>query len=77
MEIYNFLLRKNGYETKDYAFLLFYIPKEVTQTGEVIFETTLIKVPTNPENAEKLFKEAIKLLNEECPEKSCKWCERF
>jgi len=37
--IYNFLLRKNGYKTEDYFFLLFYIPKEVTPTGEVIFDT--------------------------------------
>src|SRR3989344_4239693 len=37
LDIYNFLFRKNGYETEDYAFLLFYIPKEVTETGEVIF----------------------------------------
>src|SRR3989338_1814191 len=26
LDIYNFLLRKNGYETEDYAYLLFYHP---------------------------------------------------
>src|SRR3989344_674773 len=29
LDIYNFLLRKNGYETENYSFLLFYYPKEV------------------------------------------------
>jgi len=30
---------------------------------------------TNPKTGEKLFKDALKLLNEECPSKSCVWCE--
>ena len=34
LDIYNFLLKKNGYQTEDYAFLLFYVPKEVKKTGE-------------------------------------------
>ncbi len=75
MEIYNFLLRKNGYETEDYTYLIFYYPKEVTETGEVIFDTKLIKMKTNTENGKKVFKEAIKLLNNKCPNKECKWCE--
>jgi hypothetical protein len=77
LDVYNFLLRQNGYETEDYAFLLFYIPKEVTETGEVIFDTTLKKMPINPKNAELMWKKALALLNSECPEKGCEWCERF
>ena len=76
METYNFLLRKNGYATEDYAFLLFYIPSKVTETGEVIFDTTLKKIKTNPKNAEKIFKQAIECLEKECPKKTCQWCER-
>lgn len=45
------------------------------ETGEVIFDTILKKMKTNPKNGEKLFKEAIKLLKEECPQKSCEWCD--
>ena len=75
MDIYNFLLRKNGYDTEDYAYLLFYVPKEVTSTGEVIFDTTLKKMNVNVKNAENIFKRAIKLLNGDCPSKSCEWCE--
>lgn len=75
VNIYNFLLRKNGYETEDYAFLLFYVPKHVTETGEVIFDTTLKKMDVNVKDAEKLFTNALELLNGECPEKGCEWCE--
>ena len=77
LDFYNFLLRKNGYQTEDYAFLLFYVPKEVAETGEVIFDTTLKKMKTSVENAEKEFERAISLLNNECPETGCEWCQRF
>ena len=77
LDVYNFLLRKNGYETEDFAFLLFYIPKEVAETGEVIFDTTLKKMSINIKNAENMWKKALIILNSECPEKGCEWCERF
>lgn len=75
LDFYNFLLRKNGHETEDYSFLLFYVPKEVMATGEVIFDTELIKRKISIKNAEDIFNKAIKLLNEDCPTKYCEWCE--
>ena len=77
MDIYNFLLRKNGYETEDYSYLLFYYPKEVTDNGEIIFDTKLIKMPTSAKRGEEIFNRAIKMLNSECPNQGCQWCERF
>jgi len=77
LDIYNFLLRKNGYQIEDHAFLLFYVPSEVTETGEVIFDTTLKKMKIDVENAEKIWKKALKLLNRECPIEGCEWCKRF
>jgi hypothetical protein len=76
LDIYNFLLRKEGYKTEDYSYLLFYYPKEVTDTGEVIFDTKLIKIKTNVKRGEKIFRDAIKLLEGDCPKKSCEWCEK-
>jgi hypothetical protein len=76
LDIYNFLLRKEGYDTEDYSFLLFYVPKEVLETGEVIFDTTLVKMKVDVKKAEKVWKEAIKLLNGDCPKKSCEWCDK-
>jgi hypothetical protein len=81
LNIYNFLLRKNGYETEDYSFLLFYIPKEVMSTGEVIFTSELVKMKIDVADAEKLWKKALKLLAGPCPPKheeeaeKCAWCE--
>jgi hypothetical protein len=76
LDIYNFLLRKNGRETEDHALLLFYIPKRVADGGEVIFDTELVRRKVDVENAANLFGKAIKLLGEKCPEKSCDWCEK-
>jgi len=77
LDIYNFLLRKNSYQTEDYAFLLFYVPKEVTETGEVVFDTTLKKMKVDVKNAEKIWKSALELLDKECIEKRCEWCEKI
>lgn len=73
--IYNFLIRKNGYKTEDYFFLLFYVPREVMATGEVIFDTELVKMKVNINMAEETWKKALKLLNSPCPKKTCEWCE--
>lgn len=77
MDIYNFLLRKNGYETEDYTYLLFYYPKEVTETGEVVFDTKLVKMPTDAKKGEEVFNKAISVLQmEEAPEagEDCGYC---
>ena len=77
MDIYNFLLRKNGYDTEDYTYLLFYYPNRVTATGEVIFDTKLIKIKTDSKRGEKVFKESIKILQEKEPKasKECGFCK--
>ena len=69
------LRRKNNYETEDYSYLLFYYPNKVLETGEVIFDTRLIKMKVDIKNAERIWSEALKLLNSACPSKSCEWCE--
>lgn len=75
LDSYNFLLRKNGYETEDYGFLLFYYPREVLETGEVMFDTQLVKMKINIDNAERLFNKALKLLKGPCPKvQECEWC---
>src|SRR3989344_7189368 len=77
LDIYNFLLRKNGYETEDYAYLLFYMPEKVLETGEFVFKTELIKMKVDVEHAEFLFKRAIKIIQGEIPgpSKDCKYCK--
>jgi|SRR3989344_2882762 len=77
LDIYNFLLRKNGYETEDYAYLLFYHPTKVTEKGEVIFHTDLIKINISTKNAEKIFEKALKILKEKMPAatENCEYCK--
>ena len=75
LDVYNFLLRKNGYKTEDFAFLLFYVPNRVLDNGEVVFDTGLVKRRVDAGNAERVFKEAVALLNGDCPEERCGWCE--
>lgn len=74
LDIYNFLLRSAGYDTEDYAFLLFYIPKEVTETGEVIFDTELVKMNIDVGNAERIWKRALEILEGKEPKERCEWC---
>lgn len=78
LDIYNFLLRVNGHPTEDFAFLLFYYPKDVLETGEVLFDTQLVKMKVEAERGKKLFQNALKLLEGPCPikhkDKECEWC---
>ncbi|MGV8171430.1 MAG: PD-(D/E)XK nuclease family protein [Candidatus Woesearchaeota archaeon] len=77
IDIYNFLLRKNGYETEDYAYLLFYHPSSVDSFGRVEFNTDLVKMTVDVSNAEKLFYKALKVLDGAMPPsaKECEWCK--
>ena len=76
MNMYTFLLQKEGHKTENYAIILFYYPKEVTPTGEVIFDTEFVKIEANVKDAENLFNDAIDILNNKCPTQTCEWCEK-
>lgn len=81
LDIYNFLLRKNNYETEDYAYLLFYHPVKANENGDVVFHTDLVKMNISIKNAERILKEALQVLEGEIPEPSnecgfCKWVEK-
>jgi len=39
------------------------------------FETTLVKMKVDVKKVEKVWKDTLKLLDGDCPEKSCEWCE--
>ena len=47
----------------------------MTSTGEVIFDTELVKMDVNVKMAESAWEDALKLLNSDCPTKCCEWCE--
>ncbi|HIH05131.1 TPA: PD-(D/E)XK nuclease family protein [Candidatus Woesearchaeota archaeon] len=78
MDIYNLLLRKNGHETEDYAYLLFYHPNTVHGNGDVDFHSDLVKIPIDASNAERIFRKALEVLEKEIPQPAeecgfCRW----
>ncbi len=77
LDIYNFLLRKNGYKTLNYAYLLFYHPSNVETNGNVVFNTDLVKMKISVKNAESIFSNALEVLNSDIPEakEECGFCE--
>ena len=80
LDIYNFLLRNNGYKTEDYAYLLFYHPSNLNENGDVIFHTDLVKINIQIKNAENIFGKALKVLESEMPKANedcgfCNWAD--
>ncbi|MEM3374235.1 MAG: PD-(D/E)XK nuclease family protein [Candidatus Woesearchaeota archaeon] len=76
LDLYNFLLRKNGYETENYSYLLFYHPDKIVE-NVFLFHTHLVKIDVNIKEAEKIWKDALKLLDESMPNSSenCEYCK--
>ncbi|HLD06647.1 MAG TPA: PD-(D/E)XK nuclease family protein [Candidatus Nanoarchaeia archaeon] len=80
LDIYNLLLRKNGCRTEDYAYLIFYHPKGVHQNGNVDFHAELVKMQVSIANAERIFREALSVLEGPLPQQSaacgfCRWAD--
>lgn len=79
MSCYNFLLSKNKYKTFDYAYLVFYIPKEVKEEGGVDFKVEVKKIKTLAEDkVYGVFRGAIDVLALQSPPqkaKECKFCD--
>lgn len=76
LDIYTYLLSKNGQATVDYAYLIFYHPTSVLENGDVRFHAELVKVDVDASRAEKLFQEAIAVVEGPEPESSegCEFC---
>ncbi|HLC47226.1 MAG TPA: PD-(D/E)XK nuclease family protein [Candidatus Nanoarchaeia archaeon] len=76
MNIYNFLLRKNGFDTEDYSYLLFYHPTHVAENGNIVFHTDIIKIVTSVKDAQQLIDDALSCLSKPMPESriGCAYC---
>lgn len=76
MDLYSFLLQKNGMEPADFAILIFYHPISVNKNHDVVFDPDTVKIPISPANGEKLFRDAAECLKGEIPEPSeyCDFC---
>ncbi|HLC79558.1 MAG TPA: PD-(D/E)XK nuclease family protein [archaeon] len=76
LDIYNLLLQKNGFPTKNYAYLLFYHPINIGANGHFTFQADLVKVNVQVRNAVELFEKALQTLDGQKPESSeqCSFC---
>ena len=76
LDCYALLLEKNGRRTADFAYLVYYVPKEVLENGVVLFGCEVQRIATSKENAEHLVCEAVACLRGEMPDASsaCEFC---
>jgi hypothetical protein len=78
LDIYRFLLVKNGHKVSKKGYLLFFHPITITDEGKFIFKTEVVEMKLDADSGEKLFKKAIKVLEGRMPAASkdcgfCKW----
>ncbi len=76
MDIYNFLLEKNNYKTKELAYLVYYKPEQVIDKNIIKFQIIVKKMKTSHRRAKKLFEEAIEFLQGPMPQSrsECQFC---
>lgn len=68
MDIYTFLLEKNGYKTVRKGCLAFYIvDKENGFDGKLPFKKEIVVIDTNPDYVQGVFSEAVALLKKDMP----------
>lgn len=77
VNLYNLILRSNGYSTKDYGLLLYYYPDEVLENGDFLFNNELRKVPVDIDAAKELVHDAVDTLQGSIPDHNhdCDYCD--
>lgn len=76
MDIYTFLLEKNGYQTVRKGCLAFYIvDKENGFEGKLPFKKEIVMIDTDPSYVPKVFKEAVTVLRAPAPAKHSPDCQ--
>ncbi len=75
MDVYSFLLEKNGYKTKKKGYLAFYvIDKSKGFVDKIPFQKKIVEIETNPGDVYDIFKDAVKALALEQPPKHSRDC---
>jgi len=67
VNLYNLILRKNGYKTADYGLILYFYP-EGFEDDEFVFQTELRKIRVDTGKAIRMVREAVQTLDGEIPE---------
>ena len=76
LDCYALLLKKNGLEIKEHAYLIYYYPDSITEKHLVRFNVEVVKLETNPERAYKVFTDAVRCYNDPIPPRhtECGFC---
>lgn len=76
LNCYGLMLRENQMPPAGYAFLLYYIPKEVAEGGMTRFDVVPKKVEIDPDEALRVLRDAAALLQGPMPEthSECIYC---
>lgn len=77
VNLYNLILRKNGYSTADYGLILYFYPDQFTEEGDFQFETELRKTPVDISKAKEMVRSAAETLEGPIPEHDdeCGYCD--
>jgi CRISPR/Cas system-associated exonuclease Cas4 (RecB family) len=76
LDCYALLFEKNGLKHPGFAYLIFFLPSEVKEHGEIRFEINVKKVKVDSSRALHNFNSAIKLIKNKRPAKhsACPFC---
>ena len=76
LNCYSFLLEANSLPQPSYAYLIYFIPRDIKTGGAVNFSVEVKKVTTSTETALKTFQKAAAMLRKPMPEShsGCQFC---
>lgn len=76
LDCYSLLLQASGLKQAGYGFLLYFSPKNVRESGWVLFGLQAIRIQLDPARAIATFREAVTLIkNPAAPEGACEYCQ--
>jgi hypothetical protein len=77
MDVYSYLLMRNGYKTIPKAYLAYFSPKESDLCEGMSMNCSVIEVCTDPNRVESLTRRALRVLNSSIPNPGhlCQYCE--
>lgn len=77
VNLYNLIMRENGYETEEFGLILYYYPDRVNGNGDFVFHRELRKVDVDIPGAKQLVRDAVETLEGEKPTHSdrCDYCD--
>jgi CRISPR/Cas system-associated exonuclease Cas4 (RecB family) len=67
VNLYNLILRENGYKTADYGLILYFYPDGFEDNGDFIFHTEVRRVEVDIDEARKMVRDAVETLEGDVP----------